>query len=218
MWFYTATVTEGKEANYEIGVLLRRAHRRAAETFNDALRPLEIQGKHFGVLLALRRMGPLSQRRLIEYLGTDKSSMVRLIAGDTVASTEDIEGTDTDPGNELDAYARDLTSGTTEQVTTGTTANFVNLGSTAHVTATATFASTMVQNGASITVTLGTLTGTTATAGAATMSKGARLRAALAGGEPLVLPVVESVLLARLTEIEGFKAGFLGGSARGILS
>ena len=72
-------MTEGKEANYEIGVLLRRAHRRAAETFDDALRPLEIQGKHFGVLLALRRMGPLSQRRLIEYLGTDKSSMVRLI-------------------------------------------------------------------------------------------------------------------------------------------
>ena len=44
------------------------------------------------------------------------------------------------------------------------------------------------------------------------MSKGARFRAALATGEPLVLPVVESILLARLCELEGFKAGFMGGS------
>ncbi len=44
------------------------------------------------------------------------------------------------------------------------------------------------------------------------MSKGARLRAAIASGEPLVLPVVESILLTRLTEMEGFKGGFLGGS------
>ena len=43
-------------------------------------------------------------------------------------------------------------------------------------------------------------------------SKGARLRAAIASGEPLVLPVVESILLTRLTEMEGFKGGFLGGS------
>src|SRR6188508_2789503 len=44
------------------------------------------------------------------------------------------------------------------------------------------------------------------------MSKGARVRAAIASGEPLVLPVVESILLTRLTEMEGFKGGFLGGS------
>jgi 2-methylisocitrate lyase-like PEP mutase family enzyme len=43
-------------------------------------------------------------------------------------------------------------------------------------------------------------------------SKAARFRAALASGEPLVLPVVESIMLARLCELEGFKAGFMGGS------
>jgi methylisocitrate lyase len=48
--------------------------------------------------------------------------------------------------------------------------------------------------------------------GSASMSKGARFRAALATGEPLVLPVVESILLARLCELEGFKGGFMGGS------
>jgi 2-methylisocitrate lyase-like PEP mutase family enzyme len=50
------------------------------------------------------------------------------------------------------------------------------------------------------------------TAGASSSSKGARFRAALASGEPLVLPVVESIMLTRLCELEGFKAGFMGGS------
>lgn len=65
--------------DYEIGVLLRRAHRKAAEAFNDALKPLDIQGRHFGVLLLLHRRGPLSQRQLIDHLGSDKSAMVRSI-------------------------------------------------------------------------------------------------------------------------------------------
>jgi methylisocitrate lyase len=48
--------------------------------------------------------------------------------------------------------------------------------------------------------------------GAATPSKGARFRRALAGGQPIMLPVVESIMLARLCEIEGFHGGFMGGS------
>ena len=43
-------------------------------------------------------------------------------------------------------------------------------------------------------------------------SKGARFRAALALGQPLMLPVVESIMLTRLCEIEGFSGGFMGGS------
>jgi 2-methylisocitrate lyase-like PEP mutase family enzyme len=43
-------------------------------------------------------------------------------------------------------------------------------------------------------------------------SKGARFRTALATGQPLMLPVVESIMLARLCEIEGFQGGFMGGS------
>jgi len=49
-------------------------------------------------------------------------------------------------------------------------------------------------------------------ASAASMSKGARFRAALATGKPLMLPVVESIMLARLCEMEGFQGGFMGGS------
>jgi DNA-binding MarR family transcriptional regulator len=72
-------VDERDDEDYEIGVLLRRAHSKAAEAFNDALKPLDIQGKHFGVLLLLHRVGPLSQRQLIDRLGSDKSAMVRFI-------------------------------------------------------------------------------------------------------------------------------------------
>lgn len=64
---------------YEIGQLLHRAHRKAATAFTDALRPLGLQSKHFGALLALRRAGGLSQRQLIDLLDSDKSSMVRMI-------------------------------------------------------------------------------------------------------------------------------------------
>jgi 2-methylisocitrate lyase-like PEP mutase family enzyme len=43
-------------------------------------------------------------------------------------------------------------------------------------------------------------------------SKGERFRAALTDPQGLVLPVVNSVLMARLCEMEGFSAGFMGGS------
>jgi methylisocitrate lyase len=43
-------------------------------------------------------------------------------------------------------------------------------------------------------------------------TKGARFRAALAAGKPMMLPVVESIQLARLCELEGFSGGFMGGS------
>jgi methylisocitrate lyase len=49
-------------------------------------------------------------------------------------------------------------------------------------------------------------------AGARPTSKGARFRAALASGQPLMLPVVESIMLTRLCEMEGFQGGFMGGS------
>ncbi len=62
-----------------VGPLLRLAQRRAAHTFADALRPLGIEGRHYGVLLNLNLHGPLSQRRLIDLTGGDKSSMVRTV-------------------------------------------------------------------------------------------------------------------------------------------
>jgi DNA-binding MarR family transcriptional regulator len=65
--------------DYAIGPLLQRAHRHAADTFNAALTDLGIQGRHFGVLMTLRRLGPMTQARLAEQLGADKSAMVRMI-------------------------------------------------------------------------------------------------------------------------------------------
>ncbi|WP_331743184.1 MarR family transcriptional regulator (plasmid) [Streptomyces sp. NBC_01136] len=62
-----------------IGPLLRLAQRRAARTFAEALRPLGIEGRHYGILLNLGLHGPLSQRRLIDLTGGDKSSMVRTV-------------------------------------------------------------------------------------------------------------------------------------------
>ena len=53
---------------------------------------------------------------------------------------------------------------------------------------------------------------TRAPAATPTLSKGARFRAALATGQPLMLPVVESIILTRLCEMEGFSGGFMGGS------
>ncbi|MEV5569023.1 MarR family winged helix-turn-helix transcriptional regulator [Spirillospora sp. NPDC052269] len=61
------------------GMLLRRAHVHAREVFTEALRPLGLKSFHYGAMAALSRMGPCSQRRLVEVLGTDKSTMVRLV-------------------------------------------------------------------------------------------------------------------------------------------
>ncbi|MER6125837.1 MarR family transcriptional regulator [Streptomyces sp. NPDC001795] len=62
-----------------VGPLLRLAQRRAAQTFAEALRPLGIEGRHYGVLLNLGTHGPLSQRRLIDFTASDKSTMVRTV-------------------------------------------------------------------------------------------------------------------------------------------
>lgn len=63
----------------ELGLLLRLAHQRAAKAFSDALHPLGIEGRHYGVLLTLARRGPLTQSQLMVELGNDKSSMVRTV-------------------------------------------------------------------------------------------------------------------------------------------
>ncbi|GAA3452250.1 MarR family winged helix-turn-helix transcriptional regulator [Dactylosporangium matsuzakiense] len=64
---------------YTLGPLLRRAGRRAADAFTAALAPLEIEGRHFGVLLSLHRAGPQNQRELSGRTGSDKSTMTRTI-------------------------------------------------------------------------------------------------------------------------------------------
>lgn len=61
-----------------LGLLLRRAHRRAALAADDALSEFGLSGRHLGVLSALRA-GPLSQQEMVTQLRSDKASMVRSV-------------------------------------------------------------------------------------------------------------------------------------------
>lgn len=63
----------------QIGPLLRQAQRHSARAFAAALQPLGIEGRHYGVLYHLDLYGPLSQRRLMDLTGDDRSAMVRTI-------------------------------------------------------------------------------------------------------------------------------------------
>jgi DNA-binding MarR family transcriptional regulator len=63
----------------EIGQLLAGAHKRAARRFTGALAPLGIDGRLFGVLNTLGRLGPCTQARLVAELDGDKSTMMRSV-------------------------------------------------------------------------------------------------------------------------------------------
>lgn len=63
----------------ELGFLLRVAHATAARAFGQALAPLDLEGRHFGLLMTLARLGPVIQTRLIEELHSDKSAIVRSV-------------------------------------------------------------------------------------------------------------------------------------------
>ncbi|MFI7671565.1 MarR family winged helix-turn-helix transcriptional regulator [Nocardia sp. NPDC049526] len=62
-----------------LGLLLRQAHRRAAAAFAEALAPLELSGRHFGVMMLLAQDGTSTQKQLIADLGSDKAGMVRTV-------------------------------------------------------------------------------------------------------------------------------------------
>jgi DNA-binding MarR family transcriptional regulator len=61
------------------GFLLRLAHQYARTAANKALKPLDLDLRHVGVLAALAGAGPLTQRQLISGVELDKSSMVYVV-------------------------------------------------------------------------------------------------------------------------------------------
>lgn len=65
--------------NLKLGLLLRQSHQRAAGRLNTALSPLGLTGRHFGVMMLLRRDGVSTQRDLIRQTGSDKAGMVRTV-------------------------------------------------------------------------------------------------------------------------------------------
>jgi DNA-binding MarR family transcriptional regulator len=77
-------VKKPRRVNLELGLLLRQSHQRAAGSLNKALGALGLTGRHFGLMMMLRREGVSTQRDLIRRTGSDKAGMVRTV--------EDLEG------------------------------------------------------------------------------------------------------------------------------
>lgn len=65
--------------NLRLGLLLRQSHQRAAGSLNNALTPLGLTGRHFGVMMLLRRDGKSTQRDLIRQTSSDKAGMTRTV-------------------------------------------------------------------------------------------------------------------------------------------
>jgi DNA-binding MarR family transcriptional regulator len=63
----------------QIGYLLSKAHLRVHNRANEALGPLGLTVKHYGLLTLLVHEGPISQGRLGEVMRIDRTTMVALI-------------------------------------------------------------------------------------------------------------------------------------------
>lgn len=74
-----ATDRPGDPSPFALGLLLRRAHRRAAAVMSEAMRPLGIEMRHFAVLLVLVNRGPTEQRDLVDATGSDKAGIMRVV-------------------------------------------------------------------------------------------------------------------------------------------
>ena len=74
-----ATDRPGDASPFALGLLLRRAHWRAAAVMTEALRPLGIELRHFAVLLVLVNRGPTEQRDLVAATGSDKAGIMRVV-------------------------------------------------------------------------------------------------------------------------------------------
>ena len=74
-----ATDRPGDASPFALGLLLRRAHWRAAAVMAEALRPLGIELRHFAVLIVLVDRGPTVQRDLAAATGSDKAGIMRVV-------------------------------------------------------------------------------------------------------------------------------------------
>ena len=63
----------------QVGYLLSKAHLRVHVRANDALEPLGLTVKHYGLLTLLVHEGPISQGRLGEVMKIDRTTMVALV-------------------------------------------------------------------------------------------------------------------------------------------
>ncbi|WP_328647650.1 MarR family winged helix-turn-helix transcriptional regulator [Amycolatopsis sp. NBC_00348] len=74
-----ATDRPGDVSPFALGLLLRRAHARAAGAMATAMRPHGLELRHFAVLIILVDRGPTTQRDLVEATGSDKAGIMRVV-------------------------------------------------------------------------------------------------------------------------------------------
>lgn len=74
-----ATDRPGDVSPFALGLLLRRAHARAAGAMASAMRPHGLELRHFAVLIILADRGPTMQRDLVEATGSDKAGVMRVV-------------------------------------------------------------------------------------------------------------------------------------------
>ncbi len=77
-----ATASGGADRDgspFALGLLLRRAHDQAARELATAVAPFGLGLRHFAVMMALSEHGAMSQRELVDALGKDGASMVRVV-------------------------------------------------------------------------------------------------------------------------------------------
>jgi DNA-binding MarR family transcriptional regulator len=69
----------GDVSPFALGLLLRRAHARAAAAMAAAVRPFGLELRHFAVLIVLADRGPTTQRDLVGATGFDKAGIMRVV-------------------------------------------------------------------------------------------------------------------------------------------
>ncbi|WP_201780342.1 MarR family winged helix-turn-helix transcriptional regulator [Mycolicibacterium chlorophenolicum] len=74
-----ATNRPGDASPFAMGLLLRRAHLRAAGELAAAVRPFGLELRHFAMLIVLADRGPTLQRDLVAATGFDKAAVGRAI-------------------------------------------------------------------------------------------------------------------------------------------
>jgi len=75
----TTTISIPASLADQVGYLLAKAHLRVHGSANEALEPLGLTVKHYGLLTLLVHEGPVSQGRLGEVMKIDRTTMVALI-------------------------------------------------------------------------------------------------------------------------------------------
>ncbi|MCK5752424.1 MAG: winged helix-turn-helix transcriptional regulator, partial [Mycobacterium sp.] len=90
-----ATDRPGDSSPFAMGLLLRRAHNRAANELVTAMRPFGLELRHFAMLIVLADRGPTLQRDLVEATGFDKAAVGRAIddlEAQNLVAREGVEG------------------------------------------------------------------------------------------------------------------------------